>query len=993
MATQPPVQAIVFQLGLQKFKASLSDREKREFSVTTLQDLKIAIETIQQKQRSERKLRAMSKLGRFLEGMQEYDKIVAVFLNTSEILAFVWGPMKFLLQVACTFYEAFDTLLDAYQRIGEHIHLLKQYEAYFQNQPHMCHPLALVYEDILAFHGKAMQFFKKKMWRQLFHAIWKTFEFEFGAILRNMREHMTLIQSQATIAQFTEVLRVQELAKVSMENQENAELHRRREVVRQWLSAANYEADQETFFNICQQYPGTGHWLFLDNKFNSWFDSMFCSNHLLWLNGIPGAGKTVLASLVINELQKPAQKQQGISVIFFYCRYLDSERSTFLGLARGLLAQLLSQDDALLSYLHDRASKSGQTILSTPSIAKDLLETSICNSDKLYVVIDGLDECERDERRQIVAFFEDIHASLPQDEADSLRCLFLSQDDNIARKDFAKVSSLKITEAHTRKDIQAYALPRSKEIQAKFGLTPDRQYDIYQMIVNKAEGMFLFARLMTAFLYDQTSVADLDEQLSPATFPQGPLKLEEAYSRIMQRLNTGTATHVQTLKLLRWMVCAKRPMYWREIQCAVSVNMDDQVVDWDRRKFSIDSKELGGSLVETSADGTIILVHHTARRYLIDQKVFDIEAGELELANLCIGYLSLPCFERNIDGKDLAVFILLGYYAFSEYAYAYWSSHLDALVRQKESKLDLEEIRETVEAFIDMHWIEPRTKTAVRKPFIDRWTPLENNDNLEKLVLAGHLAQRQLIASTSPNVDEQVLSLQQTTTKVRKFLEEASTTTSDMDRFHSMYGDKIFRCQRASCVRFYDGFATEQLRDEHVPKHERSFFCSFQGCAIGKLGCATFKELQHHEIEYHDMFNLDEDELDFPEAPVEKLSFQCIQCDAKFTRKHNLSIHMRKHNAPNQKAFVCSHCGKSFARSGDRTRHESTTHSTAKISACNGTLKDGSSWGCGREFNRGDMLSRHWRSEKGKTCIGPKEQEEAFEAAALSSYPVTPSIT
>ena len=196
----------------------------------------------------------------------------------------------------------------------------------------------------------------------------------------------------------------------------------------------------------------------------------------------------MLASLVIDEAQKPAQKQQGVSVVFFYCRYLDSERSTFLGLARGLLAQFLSQDDALLSHLHDRASTSGQTTLSTPSVAKDLLETSIRNCDKLYVVIDGLDECERDERRQIVAFFEDIHASLPQDEADSLRCLFLSQDDNIARKDFAKVPSLKITEAHTRNDILAYALPRSKEIQAKFGLTADRQYDIYQTIVKKAEG-------------------------------------------------------------------------------------------------------------------------------------------------------------------------------------------------------------------------------------------------------------------------------------------------------------------------------------------------------------------------------------------------------------------------------------------------------------------------------------------------------------------------
>jgi hypothetical protein len=64
--------------------------------------------------------------------------------------------------VASTYYTAFDTLLEAYQRIGEHLHLLTQYETYFQNQPHMAHPLALIYEDILGFHGKAMRFFKKR---------------------------------------------------------------------------------------------------------------------------------------------------------------------------------------------------------------------------------------------------------------------------------------------------------------------------------------------------------------------------------------------------------------------------------------------------------------------------------------------------------------------------------------------------------------------------------------------------------------------------------------------------------------------------------------------------------------------------------------------------------------------------------------------------------------------------------------------------------------
>jgi hypothetical protein len=83
-------QATAFQLVLERFKLHLSDKEKKEFAATTIDDLHVAIEKIQRKQLSEKKLRAMSKLERFLEGMKEYDKVVSVFLNTSAILAFVW---------------------------------------------------------------------------------------------------------------------------------------------------------------------------------------------------------------------------------------------------------------------------------------------------------------------------------------------------------------------------------------------------------------------------------------------------------------------------------------------------------------------------------------------------------------------------------------------------------------------------------------------------------------------------------------------------------------------------------------------------------------------------------------------------------------------------------------------------------------------------------------------------------------------------------------
>lgn len=68
------------------------------------------------------------------------------------------------------------------------------------------------------------------------------------------------------------------------------------------------------------------------------------------------------------------------------------------------------------------------------------------------------------------------------------------------------------------------------------------------------------------------------------------------------------------LWLFSLLACAKRPLKWREIQGARSVDLQNQRVDWRKRKFVIDAKELCGSLVERYSDGTIQLVHITVRR-------------------------------------------------------------------------------------------------------------------------------------------------------------------------------------------------------------------------------------------------------------------------------------------------------------------------------------------------------------------------------------------
>jgi hypothetical protein len=98
---------------------------------------------------------------------------------------------------------------------------------------------------------------------------------------------MALIEAQATVAQFAEILATRSLVELGFDRQREDETRRRRVIVHQWLAAANYGADQETYTKIRQ---GTGQWLLQKNRFRSWFDLNFCSTHLLWMNGIPGAG-------------------------------------------------------------------------------------------------------------------------------------------------------------------------------------------------------------------------------------------------------------------------------------------------------------------------------------------------------------------------------------------------------------------------------------------------------------------------------------------------------------------------------------------------------------------------------------------------------------------------------------------------------------------------------------------------------------------------------
>jgi uncharacterized Zn-finger protein len=335
----------------------------------------------------------------------------------------------------------------------------------------------------------------------------------------------------------------------------------------------------------------------------------------------------------------------------------------------------------------------------------------------------------------------------------------------------------------------------------------------------------------------------------------------------------------------------------------------------------------------------------------------------------------------EVKSSEIRSNLRCGYYGFFEYAYAYWARHLERSAATQTSDDCIQELIEAVGVFIELHWTEPHERTPTPRSILEILKIFKNVADFEKIACAVHVSRKQLITANNVSPTEQVLGLSHMLGRIREELESLGNSVHDLEIVQKKYGTNVFKCPRVNCTRFYNGFSTRQLRDNHVQRHERSYFCSFPSCLLATVGCATIKELQKHENEAHGTFDFDEED-DFPEEPVEKVSFSCDQCNAKFTRKYNLNIHMRSHNAPNQKQFACSSCGKEFARLGDRTRHQSTFHSAPKSFTCGGKLKNGNDWGCGQVFNRADTLTRHYKSEKGRNCKLPLEEEEASESSA-----------
>jgi hypothetical protein len=119
------------------------------------------------------------------------------------------------------------------------------------------------------------------------------------------------------------------------------------------------------------------------------------AGEILFCPGIPGAGKTIMPAIVIDDLHQRLRHEQDVGIVYIYCNYRRQEEQTLHDLLLNVLKQLLRQRPSAPPSILERYE--GHRLLQKQpgldEIVGDIHSLSALYR-RLFIVADALDECQ-----------------------------------------------------------------------------------------------------------------------------------------------------------------------------------------------------------------------------------------------------------------------------------------------------------------------------------------------------------------------------------------------------------------------------------------------------------------------------------------------------------------------------------------------------------------------------------------------------------------------
>jgi hypothetical protein len=151
-----------FDTAIQEFRVKLKNDDLYHEILQTkkIEEVYELTDKLQEEQSRTGRLRHLSKIEPFLEGLRGYADVIEIFMQAKpDVLALIWGPLKLLLQWADVLKQSMDAIVDTIAEIGSLIPEFQISSKLFGKNTTIRDVLLLFFRDILDFYIITLKFF------------------------------------------------------------------------------------------------------------------------------------------------------------------------------------------------------------------------------------------------------------------------------------------------------------------------------------------------------------------------------------------------------------------------------------------------------------------------------------------------------------------------------------------------------------------------------------------------------------------------------------------------------------------------------------------------------------------------------------------------------------------------------------------------------------------------------------------------------------------
>ncbi|KAH6651738.1 hypothetical protein BKA67DRAFT_626167 [Truncatella angustata] len=372
--------------------------------------------------------------------------------------------------------------------------------------------------------------------------------------------------------------------------------------------------------------PGSCEWLLQKPTFVEWRETN--PSKAFWLQGRPGAGKSVISSAVISSLRWLTR-----DCCFFFFVRADKNKSSIKSFLRSMAFQMAMLHPEIRQAILEIIPKWGEGNLEKDDaivVWRKLFVTGILKirlKRPQYWVVDALDEANGGSN--MITFLSKAKEYWPLGIFVTSRTSIDTHIGPLGLK--MEVISNTITEEDNTGDIYLFLELNYERFPAS---TSHARKEMAHRILQNSKGCFLWAQLIVKELVQVQTMTQANQVID-----SNPSDMEALYLRITKEMSEQRFNQELVKAILVWAVCSVRPLHLDELQQAIQTDINDEIGDMER---SI--SESCGNLVYVDNSRKLQLLHLTVREFLTKDNIefgfkVDKSLGHRRLAMVCLDSL------------------------------------------------------------------------------------------------------------------------------------------------------------------------------------------------------------------------------------------------------------------------------------------------------------------------------------------------------------------